>query len=69
MSWPGSLPLLRTSSPTANNATREWKSVDGFMQEVMVARIYDGVHYRNSTIVGNEIGVRVGNLVMDKFAR
>ncbi len=34
-----------------------------------MARIYDGVHYRNSAIVANDMGMKVGNLVMDKFAR
>jgi len=66
----GNRPLrLRTSSPTASNATREWNGTDEFMQEVSMARVYDGVHYRNSTVVGNDIGMKVGNLVMDKFAR
>ncbi len=62
-------PMLRTSSPTANGAAREWKSVADFMEEVKMARIYDGVHYRNSSNVGNELGMKVGNLVAVKFAR
>jgi hypothetical protein len=66
----GDRPLvLRTSSPTAHDASREWKTVAEFMSEVGNARIYDGVHYRNSTVVGQDIGVKVGNLVMDKYAR
>jgi hypothetical protein len=39
------------------------------MDEVAMARIYDGVHYRNSTIVGNQIGKAVGALVQQRFAR
>jgi hypothetical protein len=62
-------PKLTSSSPTANNAVREWTSVADFMEEVKMARIYDGVHYRNSTIVGNDLGQKVGNLVAAKFAR
>ncbi len=34
-----------------------------------MARSYDGVHYRNSSNVGNELGMKVGNLVAVKFAR
>jgi hypothetical protein len=62
-------PTLQTSSPSANGAVREWKSVADFMEEVKMARIYDGVHYRNSANVGNELGMKVGNLVAVKFAR
>jgi hypothetical protein len=62
-------PKLWASSPTASNATREWKSVKDFMEEVQVARIYDGVHYRTSTVVGNELGMKVGDLVYSKLPR
>lgn len=61
-------PRLSSSSPTANNAVREWASISDFTHEVRMARIYDGVHYRNSTIVGSDIGVKVGDLVGAKFA-
>jgi hypothetical protein len=47
---------------------REWKSIPAFMDEVRMARIYDGVHYRNSTVVGNDMGMKVGALVQQKFA-
>jgi hypothetical protein len=61
-------PKLSSSSPTANGMVREWTSVADFMEEVKVARIYDGVHYRNSSNVGNELGMKVGTLVQQKFA-
>ncbi|HEY1393854.1 MAG TPA: hypothetical protein VFV25_10780 [Methylibium sp.] len=41
----------------------EWDTIEAFMDEVRMARIYDGVHYRNSTLVGNQIGTAVGALV------
>jgi hypothetical protein len=62
-------PKLSSSSPTANGMVREWTSVAEFMEEVKVARIYDGVHYRNSSEVGNELGMKVGRLVTEKFGR
>jgi len=62
-------PKLSSTSPAAPGVVREWSSVGDFMQEVGLARIYDGVHYRNSTVVGKELGQKVGNYVMDKFAR
>jgi hypothetical protein len=61
-------PKLSSSSPTAQGAVREWDSVDAFMDEVRMARIYDGVHYRNSTVEGNKLGMAVGTLAQRKFA-
>jgi hypothetical protein len=43
---------------------RTWASVDDFVREVAVARIYDGVHYRNSTEVGTAMGKKIGELVV-----
>jgi PAP2 superfamily len=63
------VPKLSSSSPSADGKVREWKSVGDFMEEVKMARIYDGVHYRNSGNVGTELGMKVGNLVVAKFAR
>jgi hypothetical protein len=62
-------PRMSSTSPTAPGVVREWETVDAFMDEVAMARIYDGVHYRNSTVVGNQIGKAVGTLVQQRFAR
>jgi hypothetical protein len=62
----GATPMLTTTSYTANNAARSWAKVDDFVQEVAAARIYDGVHYRNSTEVGLALGRRVGVLAAEK---
>ncbi len=64
-----SAPRFSSTSPTAPGVAREWTSVADFMEEVKMARIYDGVHYRNSTVVGNDIGMKVGALVVQRFAR
>jgi hypothetical protein len=63
------MPVLSTSSPTAKGATRSWTNTADFMQEVALARIYDGVHYRNSTVVGSAIGKQVGELVAVKVLK
>ena len=39
------------------------------MQEVAVARIYDGVHYRNSSVVGTAMGQKIGELAARKLAK
>jgi hypothetical protein len=65
----GPTPRLAASSYTANGAQRSWNSVKDFWQEVAVARIYDGVHYRFSTEVGSEMGRKVGELAVQKFPK
>jgi hypothetical protein len=54
---------LSTTSNTAPGVTRRWTSTDAVVQEVSMARIWAGVHYRNSTEVGNRMGEQVGELV------
>ena len=60
------LPELATTSYMVEGVTRRWKSVDDFVQEVANARIYDGVHYRNSTEVGTAMGRQIGELAAKK---
>ena len=54
--------VLAAASPTAQGTTRRWTSTDSLMREVADARIFDGVHYRNSTEVGLAMGQRIGEL-------
>jgi hypothetical protein len=58
----GAVPKLSSASYTAGGAVRTWTTVNDFVQEVAVGRIYDGVHYRNSTEVGTAMGRKVGEL-------
>src|SRR4029450_8858993 len=62
-------PTLRATSYTAGSAERTWPSVDAFVQEVALARILDGVHYRNSTEVGTAMGTKVGELAGQSFPK
>jgi hypothetical protein len=64
----GAVPDLTTTSPMAK-AARRWTKIDDFIQEVASARIYDGVHYRNSAEVGTAMGRRVGELAVAKYLR
>jgi len=59
---PGARAELATTSPTAPGETRRYTSLDEFVEEVSSARIFDGVHYRNSTEVGAAMGREVGRL-------
>jgi hypothetical protein len=63
----GTLPTLRTTSPTASGMERSWTTIEAFMQEVANARIYDGVHYRNSTEVGTAMGKQIGVWAAEKY--
>ena len=65
----GPVPNLSAASYTAGGAVRTWKTVDDFVQEVAVARIYDGVHYRNSTEVGAAMGKQIGELAVKSFPK
>jgi hypothetical protein len=65
----GPAPKLSSSSSTAGGAVRTWNSVADFWQEVAAARIYDGVHYRNSTQVGTAMGRKIGTLAAQRIPR
>jgi hypothetical protein len=65
----GPAPTLSTASPTAGGAVRTWKSIDDFVQEVSLARIYDGVHYRTSTEVGSAMGKKIGELATSRVPK
>lgn len=65
----GPSPRLSSASSTAGGAVRTWATVDDFVQEVALARIYDGVHYRNSTEVGTAMGKKIGELAANAIPR
>ena len=65
----GPMPKLSGTSPTLPGVTHTWSSVADFTQEVASARIYDGVHYRNSTEVGSAMGRKIGELSAAKNLR
>jgi hypothetical protein len=60
---------LSTSSPTAPGVVRSWTSIDDFMLEVANARIYDGVHCRNSAEVRTAMGNKIGALTVANALR
>ena len=62
----GPMPTLTTTSPTAKGAARSWTKIEDFTREVSNARVWDGVHYRNSTEVGTAMGKEIGALVAAK---
>ena len=65
----GPTPTLSSASSTAGGAVRTWTSVGDFTKEVAQARIYDGVHYRNSTDVGSAMGKKIGELAVKSLPK
>ncbi len=63
------VPRLMTTSSTANGSARSWTTLHDFVEEVSNARIYDGVHYRNSTEVATAMGRQIGALAAARYLR
>jgi hypothetical protein len=59
---------LSTTSNTLRGVTRRWTSTEDLVQEVSMARIWAGVHYRNSCEVGTRMGAQVGALVAAAYS-
>ena len=55
---------LAATSPLVPGVTRRWNSLDAFAQEVGDARVWGGIHFRQSTDAGLAIGKQVGALAV-----
>ncbi len=53
-----------TFTVTITGITREWQTFDQGVNEVIEARIYSGIHYRTSDVVGSRLGRQVATFVM-----
>jgi len=60
----GVIPVLTMSSPTAPGVTRKWTRIWDWADEISAARVYGGIHYRNSTVVGQAMGKKIGALAV-----
>jgi len=58
---------ISMTSPTAPGVTRKWTRLQDYSDEVSAARIYAGFHYRFSTIVGKDMGNKIGALVASQM--
>jgi hypothetical protein len=61
------IPEVTMTSPTAPGATHRWTNVWAYADEVAMARIYAGFHYRFSTRVGQDMGRKIGRHVMQNL--
>jgi hypothetical protein len=65
----GTVPVLTMTSPTAPGVTRKWTSIKEWEDEVSAARIYGGIHYRNSAAVGQAMGRKIGDLAVQRYLK
>jgi len=47
----------------------KWASIAEYAEEVSLARIYGGIHYRNSTVVGKAMGKKIGELTVQNYLK
>jgi hypothetical protein len=64
-----SSPELVISSPTAGGATHRYRTFAEIAEEVVNARVWAGVHWRTSSVVGRELGKRVGQVALARAPR
>lgn len=60
---------LSMTSPTAPGVTHKWPNIEAYAEEVSVARIYGGLHYRTSTVVGKAMGKKIGELACKSYLK
>jgi PAP2 superfamily len=58
------VPEVTMTSPTAPGVTHRWTNIRAYNEEVSLARIWAGFHYRFSTRVGQDMGRKIGEYVV-----
>jgi hypothetical protein len=58
------IPEVALTMPSAPGVTHRFTNLNDLTQEIAMARIYAGFHYRNSTVVGREMGRQIGEYVI-----
>jgi hypothetical protein len=59
------IPEVTMTSTTAPGVTHRWTNTAAYTEEVAIARIWAGFHYRFSTRVGTEMGRKIGRYVVE----
>ena len=65
----GAVPEFTLTYAVMPGVTRKYSTIQQLEDEVSMARIWGGVHYRNSTEVGHEMGKLVGEFVLKNYMR
>jgi len=48
---------------------RRWTTAKAFTDEVSLARLYGGIHYRSSMVVGQAMGRQIGELAVQRYLK
>jgi hypothetical protein len=59
------IPEVAMTSPTAPGVTHRWTNIRAYTDEVSYARIWAGFHYRFSVRVGQDMGRKIGQYVVN----
>jgi hypothetical protein len=60
----GRVSTITMTSATAPGVTHRWERISDYAREVSNARVWGGIHYRNSTEVGERMGREIGRLAV-----
>ena len=63
------IPEVALTNPTAPGVTHHFTNLRSYTDEIALARICAGFHYRNSTVVGTEMGRQIGEYVTKTVMR
>jgi hypothetical protein len=63
------IPEVTMTSATAPGVTRRWTKLQDYADEVAVARIYGGFHYRFSNLIGQDMGRKIAELAIQTRLR
>ncbi|MBL8325015.1 MAG: vanadium-dependent haloperoxidase [Rubrivivax sp.] len=64
----GAVPRLVTTSLTAKGAARQWTRIEDLVNEIAMARVWGGLHYRFTNDVSLSMGRSIGELAVSKTA-
>jgi hypothetical protein len=65
----GTLPEFSLSTPTAPGVTHRWTRLQDYIDEPSNARVWSGIHYRFSTVVGTDMGRKIGGYTVQNYLR
>ncbi len=65
----GEVAPIEITSTTAPGVVHRWTRIADYVSEVDAARVWGGIHYRNSTEVGEAMGRRIGAMAVAQLLR
>ena len=63
----GTKSVTITLTSTVTGTSRTFHETDDLVKEIIVARIYGGMHFRTSVVRGKVMGTKVAKLVAKRY--